>query len=191
MSDPTVRRVLIAGGIGAVGLGVVAMVVPEVVGIVGGSGALVSLLGVVALVQAAHATSDFWELERRSADLPDAYRNESATVPGETFDRALQLSARRGRVGRRNRDRITSYVRHAAVVTLAAETDATSEAVRPRLDDGTWTDDPAAAALFVDTHDLTWRDHLRAAAGRETTFQRRVRRAVVALERHAEGVDRE
>ena len=191
MADSTVRRALVGAGIAAVGLGLVTMVVPGGGGIAGGSATLVSFLGVVALAQAARVTSEFWNLERRSADLPDAHRSESATVQGETFDRAFQLSARRGRVGRRNRDRIVNYVRHTAVVTLAAETDATSEVVRARLDDGTWTDDPVAAALFADDHSPLWRDHLRTAVGRETTFQRRVRRAVVALERRVEGIDRE
>lgn len=187
MADSRLGLGLLLLGVLAVGLGAAAMVAPGAVGLVGADAPSVGLLGLAALVVAFLTAGDYWNAERRAAELPDAHRLDAAVVPGEAFDRSLEQSAGRGNVGRRGRRRVERYLRDAAVETLVDVTGDSSDAVEARLDDGTWTDDPVAAALFADDHDPTWRDRVRALLGRETAFQRGVRRAVRALERRTEG----
>lgn len=187
MADSPLGRALLLVGVLAVGLGAVATVAPGAVGPVGGDALPVGLLGLAALVLAFLTAGDYWNAPRGHAELPDAHRRDAAAVPGEAFDRALRLSARRGNVGRGSRRRVERYLRDAAVEALVDATGDPREAVEGRLDDGTWTDDPAAAALFAAGAEPTRCDRVRAALGRETTFQRRVRRAVLALERRTGG----
>lgn len=187
MADSPLGRALLLVGVLAVGLGAVATVAPGAAVLVVGDTLPVGLLGLAALVLAVLTAGDYWNAAREHAELPDAYRRDAATVPGEAFDRALRLSAGRGNVGRSHRRRVERYLRDAAVEALVDVTGDPREAVEGRLDDGTWTDDPAAAALFAEGSEPTWRDRGRAALGGETTFQRRVRRAVLALERRTGG----
>jgi hypothetical protein len=185
------ERVLIVVGVGMVGLGIAAMAVPSVASLVGGADAFVSLLGVLALVQAVRAASDFWSVSRDTAELPDAHGVDSASVVGATLDRALELSGRRGAIGRRNRAQVKRHLRDVAVEVLVAELGDSPDEIRATLDEGTWTDDPVAAALFAEESDAGWRDRIRSLLGRDTTFQRRVQRAVAALERRGEERARE
>lgn len=186
MSDLLLGRALTVAGVAAVGLGVVVMTVPGAAGLVGASEAFVAILGVIALVQTARTAGDIWDAPRARADLPDGHRIDSAHVQGATIDRALERSGRRGAVGRRNRERLARSLRDAAATILAAETGEPDDVVRTRLDEGTWTGDPVAAALFADEYEPTVRDAVRSLLGRETSYQRRVRRAVAALEAIAE-----
>jgi hypothetical protein len=181
VTGSSLSRLLVGVGVGAVGLGVLVMLVPGAIGLPGVTETLLTPLGVLALVQAARTVRDGVAVSRRRTDLPDAYRTDAATVCGVTLDRAVERSGRR-RGGRRHRSRLTRSLRHTVVETLADETGETRARLRARLDDGRWTDDPVAAALFTGEHDPTLVDRTRAMLGLETTFQRRVRRAVAALE---------
>ncbi|MBZ6493681.1 DUF7269 family protein [Natrinema longum] len=187
MGSPVVGRALIAGGVVAVGLGIVAMWIPGVAALFGGSDAFVPLLGILALVQTVRTASAVWNSPWERATLPDAHRVESPTPPGETVDRTFELSSYQTQTDRRAR--LTRYLRHVAVRILVAETGDSTEVVRTRLERGTWTDDPVGAALFTEEYVPTWRDRIRSRLGRETLFQRRVRHAVAALEERMEGPD--
>jgi hypothetical protein len=186
MSGGLRGRLLVVCGVAAVGLGVVAAAVPGAAGLLGGSDSVVLLVGLAALAGTARAASDFWSLPRRRTELPDAHRLDAVTVAGEPFDRALDRSGRRGQTGRRSRDRIVRHLRSVAVDVLTAATGDAAAIVERRLDDGNWTDDPVAAALFTEEYEPTLGNRLRNLLGRPTTFQRRVDHAVAALEDRAE-----
>jgi hypothetical protein len=190
MTEASVKRLLVGIGVGAVGFGVAAMVVPRLAGVVGVTEAFVTLVGVFALLQAGRSVSDGWSVRRRYATLPDAHRTDPANVTGAAFDRALERSGHR-RTGSRYRTRIARHLRHTVVETLVVETGEPRETVRARVEDGRWTDDSVAAAFFAGEYDPTVRDRLRALVGRETTYQRRVRRVVAALERRVQEADRD
>lgn len=186
MDNTLLARSLVLVGLGAVALGITVAVAPGIAVGFGATDSVLTLIGLVALVQSARSASDYWNHDRAQAALPDADSAESAVVQGERFDHVLALSGRRGSVGDRYRRRLRREVRRAAVETLAAETGASDGAIRRSLEAGTWTDDPVAAALFTEEPAGSWRDRIRTAVGRETTFQRRVRRAVAAIERRVE-----
>lgn len=174
------ERLLLVGGVLAVGAGLVVMAAPGLAGPVGAGEGVLFLFGLLAAIQTVRTAGDYWRRPYVEATLPDVEGVESGSVPGERLDGLLARDGRGARTYRRN---VVRYVRHVAVEVLAAETGRSEADVRASLDDGTWTDDPVAAALFTDDIDPSWPDAVRAALGVETAFQRRVRRAVGALER--------
>lgn len=189
MAEAPHGRLLLLVGVLAVGLGAVATVAPGTVTVVSRGDVAMGLLGLLALVLAFRSVGDYLNAERSAAGLPDADRTALAPAAGSSFDRALGRSAERDPAGHRHRRRVVRTLRGVAVDSLSAVTGDDPAAVEARLDAGTWTDDPVAAALFTAETEPTRADRVRALLGRETTFQRRARRAVAALERRAGGRD--
>lgn len=75
-------------------------------------------------------------------------------------------------------------LRAAAVQTIMRTEGVSRVAARQRLADGSWTDDPEAAAYLASDSPspLSWRWHLSAATDGETWAQRGARRAAAAVE---------
>lgn len=119
-------------------------------------------------------------------ETPSPERTTDATVPGETVASALssfrRVAARHGNVSRR----ITDGLRSVAVVVLTRFEGDSTETARKRLEDGSWTDDPVAAAFLSSDRrqaDRSMRTRLGRLLGRRSGSQFRtgVRHAVAAI----------
>lgn len=102
-------------------------------------------------------------------------------TPGAAFDAELDAldSPRAGRSRRRHfRERVETL----AVETLQRHYDVPAAEAEARLDAGTWTDDPFAAAFFTGSLDgVPRRARVREMLGGESAYSHRCRRAVGEL----------
>ena len=175
-----VGTVLVPGLAGSLDVGAVAgndylFVVPL------GLGAAVVLLGAVA------------SRSKRGVDQvtpPDAEGVPTADAPGAGFDRIVGRGWLTAPAALRERDRLDERLRAVATRTIAQAERCSRDAARRRLEAGTWTDDPEAAAYFarepVDGRTAA-ATAVRALRHLELPLQRRARRAALAIDR----IDRE
>lgn len=179
----TSNRLLVAGSILAFGLGAVMLLVPGLATFGPGSGFL-TVVGLLALWFAARSAMGRRRSERRETQPPPVERRAAVPVPGDEADRLLQRAGtHEGRFGTRAQVR----KRVAAVATSVLSTygaQSPSEA-RASMEQGTWTDDPEAAALFAPDEAVvarpSWGERLGLALNPGARFQRRVRHAVDEL----------
>ncbi|MEF8786635.1 MAG: hypothetical protein V5A45_11935 [Haloarculaceae archaeon] len=182
MANAVIVRVLFVVGLATTAVGVALAVTGTPLPLGEDGDSTFVLLGLLALLQALRSVWDYRMTTRQSVKLPPVEGNRSGVVPGDQFEMALDRSSRRDQRGTRNRRSIRRHLRQTAERTLVARTAASAEEARRKIEEGSWTEDPMAAALFATDTPPTWRDRVRVTLGRETTFQRQVRRAVSALE---------
>lgn len=132
------------------------------------TGMLLASVGAVALFASA------FEAAGRRRSSPDEF-GPTVRTPGDRVDAKLASTAGDEAGARRNvRDRFEA----AAVRVLVRERNCSPERAREMLAEGTWTDDPTAAAYFTgeppDSPLWAW---LRATVRREPIEQRRAERA--------------
>ena len=177
-------RVVVGAAAVAVGLvaavGVVAVPLPSM---------LVPVVGLVAVLVAARAARA--GLGPTDAPvLPAPERRHAATVPGDEFDETLASASRHGRIGGvTDRDAVRDRLRTVAVEVLTRYDGDTPERARRRLAEGTWTDDPRAAAFFGSEVDpsASVLDRVRFVATSDSQFRRQAVHAVAALDRRVAG----
>lgn len=143
---------------------------------------LAASLGGVALVFAASAFASGATAMRQAA-MPEVERPTPVPAPGDELDR--QLSGWRNWlpfVGSTARDGVRQRLRRIAVRVVAADVGCGREEAERRVDEGTWTDDPVAAA-FLDPEPERPPPAIRLAALRrgETWIQYSARHTVEAL----------
>ncbi len=166
--------VLAFAGAVAVLAGVVA------VGMVQGTIPLVGILAVFAAVSAM--------FRRRTAvdrtETPDPERRRHVPVPGddllETVDQFRSSEFGFTPTTRR----ITAGLRSAAAAVLTRFEGLSADEARERIEDGTWTDDPHAAAFLSPTLEepgRPLRERIAATLGRTSTFRTGVRRTAAAV----------
>lgn len=155
---------------------------------------LVAVLGVVAFavtlpVMALRAVGGLDQ-----ATPPDPEGIETVPRFGADVDAILEEGPgiRTRLLGDRGRA-VRERFREAAVRTVARVERCDHAEARRRVTDGTWTDDPSAAAFLSEDGaapiSAALRGGLRAALGGETPFQRRARRTAEAIVALAEGSD--
>jgi hypothetical protein len=149
---------------------------------------LVPLVGAAAVLIAARTARELLSPTDRPA-LPDPERRHAATVPGDEFDATLASASRHGRIGgAADRDAVRDRLESVAVEVLTRYDGDTPERARRRLAEGTWTDDPAAAAFFGGgTADVTVLDRVRFVATSDSAFRRRAARVVAVLDSRVSG----
>lgn len=182
MDSQIVERTLFVSGLLTVLVGVLLVVTGTSLSIIGDRVTLFGLFGLLALIQTVRTAREFLTASRGYVEMPTVEGSQSAIVLGNPFDRALERSKSRDQRAERNRTSVRRYLRATAIGTLVAATGASASEAQQQVEEGTWTNDSVAAALFLTNAPLTWRDRVRALLGRETTFQQQVRRAVTVLE---------
>ncbi|MFC5135436.1 MULTISPECIES: DUF7269 family protein [Haloferacaceae] len=183
-------RPLAAVGIAAVAAGFLVAVDRGLASTLDFSWVVVTLIGLLGVIQGVRYASARRGRERRSTDLGEPERRERAAVPGADFDAtvARAASARRRR-GRAARDDVRSRVRAAAVRTVARERNCSRERAAELVEEGTWTDDRTAAAFLSRSASYPLRDQIRGGLPGRSTFRIGVTAAVDALERATTGID--
>lgn len=184
---PNARRTLLAVGLCLLAAGFAGTVAPGLV--VGDAVALVTLVA-GSLVAVALAVG-YARLDGRAApERPTRPARRRPRVPGRAAEELLADVTAAGRVrGDDAREDVYERLEAVAVDTLVARYDCTPEVAAGRLREGSWTDDPVAAALFVEGTDPDWttRDRLRTLWTGEPPLRRRARRALSELSALAGG----
>ncbi|WP_435098368.1 DUF7269 family protein [Halarchaeum sp. P4] len=180
------RRVLLALGLLAAVAGIVIAFAPGLVAGLSFAEAAITVVGVVALLAAylAYRDARATRADAERADPPDVETRRAAGRPGKSFDRTYAEARTNARASARPvaRDRLHDL----AVETLVAIDGLTEEAAESRLREGTWTDDPHAAAFFADdAQPAPTRLRLRELLGRASVFDVRFRHALAEIERIA------
>lgn len=140
----------------------------------------VALVGVVALLQGVNRMRERRRTPIDAEELPDTERAQALPRPGEEFDAAIEggdLDAMRSYSARK---RVRERLEGAAVDALVRHRDLDEAAAREALTEGTWTDDPWAAAQFAGGFP-DWTP-LRVRLLGWTTRRRHARRAVRAAD---------
>lgn len=178
----SVRRGLLAVGVAVALVAAVVTFAPGLVAGVSFSTAALTVLGVAALLLGYVVYRD-GSAERRQATIaetPDVEVGTTVERPGDAVDRMLAGARRGNLVPRSNaRDRLRELALRAVV---EAESCSREEAER-RLDAGSWTDDPHAAAFFAaDPGTPPTRLRIRNVVGRADLFDIRFRHALAEIE---------
>lgn len=169
------RRALLAVGVAAVAAGVVLTLRP---GLVTFDWATLATLGVWfgALVGVALAAVERFEGDGAPAGgLPRVGERPDYGVPGDDLATAVSAVGA-GERDAAERDRLRERLRGAAVDALERFAGVAPDEAERRVADGSWTDDPEAAALFVGDGDSI---HERV----EADFDYRAERAAAAVAR--------
>lgn len=165
---------LAIGGIAAVLAPAVAFDLPETYLAVLAAGGLALLAGLGASARP--------PVGRTAAALPEVENRLTVPVPGDAFDADLaDLPPRRTRGSEPTRRLLRDRLEAAATAALVRE-GLDREEARARLRDGSWTDDPRAAAFFRGDPPTT-RERVRRYAAGESPFAGRARAAAVAVAR--------
>lgn len=145
---------------------------------------LIAFFTIVVVVASLLGPFVFFEGEPGDEDLRAPEWTPSTPAPGDDLERLLDHWSLLP-VSPTRRDRIRNRLRRAAIQTIIRTTSCSSTVAQERLEQGIWTDDPAAAAFVQAQPDptrsvLSW-----------IRFPHRARRAAQAiLDRAEEGEDR-
>ncbi|EMA51061.1 MULTISPECIES: DUF7269 family protein [Halococcus] len=181
------RRLGLALGLALVAGGLAVAVAPGLGSGIQPNAALLTGVGIVALVLAGMAIRARLGTTDRRPALPAVERSQSHATPGDGLDRRLAAMASPGRLhGARDRRQVRDRLEATAIAVLVRDGLA-EDAARDALADGTWTDDPHAAAFFADDPgtDVSLTTQLRRSLSLEPTIKRRARHAIDALAQRA------
>jgi hypothetical protein len=180
------RWVAIAVGVVLVCWGLAVAVVPAFAGGVSLVPGLLGVVAVVALLGGAGVVRARLRADETDIDLPTPESTITHPTPGAGFDDELaRVLAPGGRMQEASERRaVRDRLDELAVAVLMREGDS-EHVARERLAEGTWTDDPYAAAFFAEARasDVPLEERLRTAFSSEPSSRRRARHAADALAR--------
>lgn len=174
-------------GVAALLAGFLAVFQRGVAGLFDFSYAFVTLVGVLAAVQGVRYASARRRTEHVSLDLGDPEERYVVDVPGAEVDDWLRRVDPRSRGGARFRNRLRERIREAAVERLVSARGHTPAEAEAALADGSWTDDPAAAAFLAPSLGYPLRTRLRVRLRGGSLFRHGVDRTVAALREEGDG----
>ncbi|WP_226479235.1 DUF7269 family protein [Natrinema amylolyticum] len=175
-------------GVGLVLIGLAFVAVPELTAPFGLGESIVSVVGVIALLQGLRTVQARRHTDVTQTELPAPERPQELLTPGEEIDAAIESGrVAYSREGKQLRERLE----RAATDALVLERGLTEDEARAALENGTWTDDPLAAAQFTTTIPdwAPWHVRFRETVRRDRP--RRAGRAAAEIARIAEVTDDE
>ena len=180
------RRLGLALGAAVVIAGLAVMIAPDLARGVALGPNLLTAVALLAVLGAVAAVYERVTTGTQEVDLPTPERRRPFPTPGDGFDRRLAALGPRNQRSVRETREIRDRLDELAIAVLVRDGDSEDRA-RERLAEGTWTDDPYAAAFFAEARasDIALEDRLRAAFSAEPSSKRRARHAVDALARIA------
>ena len=141
-------RPLAVAGAAAVAVGLLAALDRGIAAAISPTSAVVTLLGVLGLAQGVRYANARRDRRRLLTDPGEPERRAPAAVPGSALDERIAQVASPAPGGYQSRRDLRGRVREAAVVAVARDRNCARAAAAEAVCDGTWTDDPAAAAFF-------------------------------------------
>lgn len=178
------NRVILGAGVLAVLAGLGAVLEPAVLTMVpSGPTTLVSLIGVLSLLEAARAGYSRYVQSVNAPSVPEPEQRLVSSVPESNVAVHPSISGRRSRhavIAEQNR--IRDQLTETAVSVLVRCDGDTSEQARERLRTGSWTDDPTAAAFFAsDEHRSSVSEWVGTLLTGTDVFETQANSAVAAL----------
>lgn len=183
------RTVLMVVAVAALGYGAATTFDPGLAGLLVVSEFYVPLLGGLALVLGYRSLQRRRRTEIRGAETADPEIVTPVDAPGAEFDRQVTAATGYRRVTVRRRRQVEERLHETAVAVVQRRLDCSREDALERIEAGTWTDDPFAAA-FLGGEDVPAPplvDRLRQAFRPESRFQRDARRTADAIAGLARG----
>ena len=182
------HRILTLVGLVAAGLGVLMVFQPGVAAAIGTDYSAVTIIGLLALVQALRIARARRAAELRAAETPDVETVETRPTPGDEFDREvadLRTDPRRSVI--RKQANFREALEAAAITAVADRENCSREQARERIEAGTWTDDAHAAAFLggAEAPSPPLLDRMKVAASAESARQFGIRRTADAVARVA------
>ena len=176
------RRLSSLIGIVALGAGIVAIVAPGTIPL-RPDRVIVSLIGVLALVQALRVVKRRRGGTLDEAKTPEPERSITTPQPGEDFESLLSQLLDKRRVYPHLKN-VREGLSTAAVAVLTRFGGDTESKAKERVEAGTWTDDIYAASFLggEDAPRVPLRRQLRDKLARESLTQRKLRHTVAAIE---------
>ncbi|GAA0724611.1 hypothetical protein J2744_002398 [Halorubrum trapanicum] len=141
-------RPLVVAGVLAVAVGLLAALDRGVAAAISPTSTVVTLIGVLGVVQGIRYANARRDRRRLPTDPGEPERRAPAAVPGADLDERIARVASPAPGGYRDRRDLRDRVREVAVDAVARDRNCSREAAEATVDDGTWTDDPVAAAFF-------------------------------------------
>lgn len=174
-------RLVAAVGVAAAALGFAFLFVPGAAGYVNASNGFVAAVGLLALLQGYRAVNVRRRNDVTEFETPDPEVRPSLPTPGDDLGRNLGVRGRRSWSSRR--ERIADRLETAAIEAIERTRDCSEADARRALAEGTWTDDPVAAAFFTDdpAAELPLTTRVRLALSMRPSFDRRARHAAHAI----------
>ena len=173
----------IAAGLGVIlaVLGLVALAAPGLLGSLPTDRAMVLLLGVLLVLGGLRELQRRRTTDREYAETPDTEAVVELPTPGDEFDERFdRLSMTRYRMT--ERERLREEVEDVAETTLVRRRGLSPEQARTAMYEGTWTDDPYAAAVFSGETPAVGRvDRVREYFNSRPSFVRRTGRVAAEL----------
>lgn len=146
------NRVLLAGlGAGLVVLGVATVAAPTLAGVIAIPNVPVAIVGGLAGVFGVLVGLRRRDSRVRGAEPPVVEDAVDHPTPGDAFDEQLRGAAGFGVEAARHRRVSRDHLADVAITVLTATEGCTEAEAEQALAQGTWTDDPIAAACFADT----------------------------------------
>lgn len=141
-------RFLVVAGVVAVAVGLLAALDRGVAAAISPTATVVTLIGVLGVIQGIRYANARRDRRRLSTEPGEPERRAPAAVPGADLDERIARVASPAPGGYRDRRELRERIRGVAVEAVARDRDCSREAAEAAVDDGTWTDDPVAAAFF-------------------------------------------
>lgn len=170
-------------------IGLAAIAIPGITTPLPTGDTIVLLVGGVLLLGALGQVQRRRHTEQTYAETPDAELAVDLPTPGDDLDRRLNR-LKLTRFNEAARHRLRDDVGDVAVETIQRRERCSAEAAEESLSEGTWTDDPFAAAFFTGLAPrASASDRVRELLHADSPFKRRAVRAIDAVERLLEGDD--
>lgn len=175
------RRIAATLGVALAVVGLVALAVPGVLGSLPTDRAMVLVLGVLLVLGGLRELQRRRATDREYAETPDTEEVVELPTPGDEFDKRFdRLSMTRYRTT--ERERLREEVEEVTEETLVRRRGLSPEAARESMYEGTWTDDPYAAAVFSGQAPAVGRvERVREYFSSRPTFTRRTERVAAEL----------
>ena len=180
-------RPLAVAGVLAVAVGLLAALDRGVASAISPTSAVVTLLGLLGVVQGVRYANARRDRRRLPTDPGEPERRAPAAVPGSDLDERIARVASPAPGGYRDRRDLRDRAREVAVAAVARDRNCSRAAAAAAVDEGTWTDDPAAAAFFHKRAGYPLRVRLSAAIRGRSNYWYGVRAAIDEVERIEEG----
>ncbi|QWC19599.1 hypothetical protein [Halorubrum sp. 2020YC2] len=180
-------RPLVVAGVAAVAVGFLAALDRGVAAAVSPTSTVVTLIGVLGVVQGVRYANARRDRRRLPADPGEPERRAPAAVPGAALDERIARVAGTDPGGYRDRRDLRNRVREAVVDVVTRDRNCSREAAEAAVDDGTWTDDPVAAAFLGARGGYPVRVRLSAAVRGRSRYWYGLRAAIDEVDRTESG----
>jgi len=175
------RRIATVLGVALAVVGLVALVAPGIIASLPTDRAMVLVLGVLLVLGGLRELQRRRATDREYAETPDTEEVVELPTPGDEFDERFdRLSMTRYRMT--ERERLREEVEEVTEKTLVRRRGLSPEEARESMYEGTWTDDPYAAAVFSGQPPSVGRvERVREYFSSRPTFTRRTERVAAEL----------